>query len=305
MSTSDLSNWDFARRMRQLRARAKFTDLPDDILPCATCTGAGVNMGHECGKCEGFGFHKPDGSIAEIHSARGGFYEFGAVDAVFETLCNIKLAHAGLSEANTDNCCSYSGTEGREYYFVVGSDLLALLCDAASQRFATRPVGRDTEAWLLPTPAPARSRIVMREHIDGGPEGDLSVWFKSRDTGGIAEEVLVYHALQHHADMVSSSISKSERIARVIDGQYLVHPESHQERAWLPATTATLKLNPLMTGALVEDVSCDLRRAADVSKLTQLLPRVVAPIAMSMELRATVAGNNVWSYAPCVDLMTL
>ena len=137
--SSSISNEDFARRMRQRRSRARFPDLPADVIACMPCTGAGVHAGEHCKPCNGFGFVRPDGTPAEVHSARGGFYEFGAVDAVFETMCNIKMAYAGPSEPSDSGW--YPGKDGREYYFLAGFELLDKLAVAKSQRFAYGPAG--------------------------------------------------------------------------------------------------------------------------------------------------------------------
>ncbi|MCZ6870575.1 MAG: hypothetical protein O7G84_13820 [Gammaproteobacteria bacterium] len=263
-----------------------------------------MHSGRECNRCNGFGFLHPDGTVAEVHAARGGFYEFGAIDAVFETMCNIKLAYAGAASEPRNNGW-YPGTEGCEYYFVAGPDLLAKLCGTESQRFATRtfPDRNDIEAWLLPTPSPARARLMMS--LNTVPN-DLVVWYADRKADDAkAIPLFVYHAMQHCRDMNNEAISQVERVTRVMRGDYTVHPEHDGVCEALPRPdSAVLKLNPVMRGEPIQSEHCSLRSAGGVAKLKRLLPRTIGPVALSMEMRGE-KGATTWSGSSFMEIMTL
>jgi hypothetical protein len=297
--SSELDNESFARRMAQRRARSKFPDLPKDILPCSPCEGSGTAGGATCQKCQGFGFHRPDGSIAEVHSAKGGFYRWGATDALVETMMNAKLAYAGPGAPSGS---SYSYDREGAFTFTMGDELAGLVFEARSTRFAKREVDGGLELWMLPTPAPdrARLRVTVESGEDNINAGYFVVW---HHVGTTIAPVFLYRAAKHHTDMQSQGIR--DRVAILIDAQYVSHPGHDEVPTAVPfVKSATVRRLPVMADQPAQAATHNVRTPEGVKALAADLPRAVGPIAVAFELRAEL-GKNIWRYSPVVEVLTV
>ncbi len=296
---SDDSNESFARRMARRRARAKFPELPDDIIPCNLCVGGGVNGGITCAKCKGFGFHKLDGSIAEIHSARGGFYMFAALDAVIENLLGIKLSYAGPQEPKG---LGYKGKDRCTFHFEAGRELVHMIVESESKRFASRAavdVAGAIELWMMPTPAPAKSRMLLGV-ADGG-----NLTAVHHEDGGLAYPVFSYRALDHYAAMQNLSIDKAERMARVVHGDFVNHPGHGDVPTAEPRPIlASVDIPSVVMGQPPERQSYNLRKREDGVALGKIAGRLTSAAAIQFELRPEM-GRDIWCYQPHVEILTL
>lgn len=305
MGTEELSNDAFAKRMQERRTRAKFPELPKDILACGVCAGSGVLAGRSCTKCEGWGFHREDGSIAEIHSAKGGFYRWGAIDAVVETMMNAKLAYAG--PVDPGDTMLYKTHQKRTFHCAYGLELRDLIHEAESTRFSLRyqKALNGTELWMHPTPAPERARLRVRVEPEDEDAGNFVVWCREERH---QYPVFLYRACDHHAAMIDEKIDRRERLALMLDsdgGRYLSHPGHDNVGTATPRfRTLTMKLLPVMGDQPATKHTYRLDTDAGVAKVTDEISRAQGPIAVSYDLRPEL-GRDIWTYQSMVEVLSL
>lgn len=203
MSRVDPGDRSFAERMSMRRAKSRtlrnFPDIPDGVLACSACTGAGVKSGYKCYPCEGWGFVDNDSKPVALHHVKGGFYAFGEGDLVLQNLVTIRAT---------------AFTQWTRMLMLASHELCGWLLEhqASSQRFSAvgAPDSQLISLWPLPTPAP-QAMICKMTRRELASNVDLAIFPTERTE----RATLDYPAMQHLA-LMKTRLSRPQRIASAV-----------------------------------------------------------------------------------------
>ena len=187
-----------ALRRSRARTRRGFPNIPDGVLACEPCSGAGVAGGTRCGSCEGWGFVDEEKKPVPLWTVQGGFYIFGEGDLVLQ---NIVTMHKAARRAWPKS----------EFY---GSQKpINWIADwqHASQRYSARENVRGVELWPLPTPAPKDMRCEINARTGDAPLELIS------QLDGVAKTVRIKYPALEHLQIMKQDAARPERLLAAID----------------------------------------------------------------------------------------